>query len=133
MYTPTPPTHTLHAGMSHRVRSKTVDSADTKRGGKGAAPRRITEKIAIIKKREHQQSAEFEQAMQSIFEVGSLIRLPIVNPVTTRCNKLVSTLVGGPCHHCRPLTPPPQHHPLTCRLVVRGRKMSNLGSEEVLD
>ncbi|XP_064390487.1 CREB-regulated transcription coactivator 1-like isoform X2 [Halichondria panicea] len=55
--------------MSHRVRSKTVDSADTKRGGKGAAPRRITEKIAIIKKREHQQSAEFEQAMQSIFEM----------------------------------------------------------------
>ncbi len=54
--------------MSHRVRSKTVDSADSKRN-KGAAPRRITERIAIIKMREHEQAAEFEQAMQSIFEV----------------------------------------------------------------
>ena len=55
--------------MAHRVRSKTVDLVDAKRTNKAATPRRLTEKIAIIKKREHEQSAEFEQAMQSIFEV----------------------------------------------------------------
>ena len=55
--------------MAHRGRSKTVDSVDSKKS-KGATPRRLTEKIAIIKKREHEQSEAFEQAMQSIFEVS---------------------------------------------------------------
>ncbi len=50
--------------MSHRARSRTVDSAD------GKKPRRLTEKIAIMKKREHEQSEAFEHAMKSIYEVG---------------------------------------------------------------
>lgn len=50
--------------MSHRSRSRTVDSVDSKK------PRRLTEKIAIMKKREHEQLEEFEHAMQSIHEVG---------------------------------------------------------------
>jgi len=49
--------------MSHRARSRTVDSAD------GKKPRRLQEKIAIMKKREHEQSEAFEHAMKSIQEV----------------------------------------------------------------
>ena len=56
------PSHTDR--MSHRVRSRTVDSAD------GKKPRRLTEKIAIMKKREHEQSEAFEHAMKSIHEVS---------------------------------------------------------------
>lgn len=49
--------------MSHRSRSKTVDSAD------GKKPRRLTAKIAFMKQREHEQLEAFEHAMQSIHEV----------------------------------------------------------------
>ena len=49
---------------SHRVRSH---SADTK---KAREPRRLTEKIAIMKRKEHEQSEAFEKAMKSIMEVG---------------------------------------------------------------
>ena len=52
--------------MSHRTRSRTADSADAKK------PRRLTEKIAIMKKREHQQLEDFEDAMKSIYEVINL-------------------------------------------------------------
>lgn len=48
--------------MSHRSRSRTAD--DSKK------PRRLTEKIAIMKKREHEQLEAFEHAMQSIHEVS---------------------------------------------------------------
>ena len=53
--------------MAHRVRSRTADSAESKKT-KGT-PRRLTEKIAIMKRREHEQSAAFKKAMKSIFEV----------------------------------------------------------------
>ena len=53
--------------MSHRARSRTADSAESKKA-KGT-PRRLTEKIAIMKRREHEQSEAFEKAMKSIFEV----------------------------------------------------------------
>ena len=55
------------SNMAHRSRSRTADSTDTKKS-KGT-PRRLTEKIAIMKRREHEQSEAFEQAMKSIFEV----------------------------------------------------------------
>ena len=48
----------------HRVRSH---SADTK---KAREPRRLTEKIAIMKRKEHEQSEAFEKAMKSIMEVN---------------------------------------------------------------
>lgn len=48
----------------HRARSKTADSTDAKK------PRRLMEKIAIMKKREHEQMEEFQHAMQSIHEVS---------------------------------------------------------------
>lgn len=48
---------------SHRVRSH---SADTK---KAREPRRLTEKIAIMKRKEHEQSEAFEKAMKSIMEM----------------------------------------------------------------
>ena len=54
--------------MSHRSRSKTVDSAE------GKKPRRLTEKIAIMKKREHEQLEAFEHAMQSIHEVSTKVQ-----------------------------------------------------------
>ncbi len=57
--------------MAHRVRSKTDSSADPKRSK--ATPRRLTEKIAIMKKREHEQSEAFAQAMKSILEVCELL------------------------------------------------------------
>eukprot|EP00731_Ephydatia_muelleri_P016391 Em0009g815a len=47
----------------HRVRSH---SADTK---KAREPRRLTEKIAIMKRKEHEQSEAFEKAMKSIMEM----------------------------------------------------------------
>ena len=53
--------------MSHRTRSKTADD--------GKKPRRLTEKIAIMKKREHEQLEAFEHAMQSIHEVGQRLEL----------------------------------------------------------
>ena len=53
--------------MAHRVRSRTADSAESKKT-KGT-PRRLTEKIAIMKRREHEQSAAFKKAMKSILEV----------------------------------------------------------------
>ena len=53
--------------MAHRSRSKTADSAESKKT-KGQ-PRRLTEKIAIMRRKEHEQSEAFEQAMKSIFEV----------------------------------------------------------------
>ena len=53
--------------MAHRSRSRTAESADAKKS-KGT-PRRLTEKIAIMKRREHEQSEAFEKAMKSIFEV----------------------------------------------------------------
>ena len=53
--------------MSHRTRSKTADSTDAKK------PRRLMEKIAIMKKREHEQLEEFQHAMQSIHEVSESI------------------------------------------------------------
>lgn len=55
--------------MSHRTRSKTADSAD------GKKPRRLMEKIAIMKKREHEQLEEFQHAMQSIHEVSVCSRI----------------------------------------------------------
>ena len=55
--------------MAHRVRSRTADSAENKKT-KGT-PRRLTEKIAIMRRREHEQSAAFQKAMKSIFEVCS--------------------------------------------------------------
>ena len=57
------PLITLHRMSSHRVRSH---SADTK---KAREPRRLTEKIAIMKRKEHEQSEAFEKAMKSIMEV----------------------------------------------------------------
>ena len=54
--------------MAHRGRSRTADSAEAKKS-KGT-PRRLTEKIAIMKRREHEQSEAFELAMKSIFEVS---------------------------------------------------------------
>ena len=60
--------HSHHCvAMAHRVRSRTADSAEAKKT-KGT-PRRLTEKIAIMKRREHEQSEAFEKAMKSIFEV----------------------------------------------------------------
>ena len=59
----------LTSEMAHRGRSKTADSAESKKT-KGQ-PRRLTEKIAIMRKKEHEQSEAFEQAMKSIFEVGA--------------------------------------------------------------
>ena len=53
--------------MAHRVRSRTAESADNKKT-KGT-PRRLTEKIAIMRRREHEQSEAFQNAMKSIFEV----------------------------------------------------------------
>lgn len=50
-----------------RARSKTVDSAEVKKKG---IPRRLNEKIALIKEKEQAQSEAFEQAMRSILEVG---------------------------------------------------------------
>lgn len=49
-----------------RARSKTVDSTEVKKSG---LPRRLTEKIALMKEKEQAQSEAFEQAMQSIFEM----------------------------------------------------------------
>lgn len=49
-----------------RARSKTVDTVEVKKNG---IPRRLNEKIALMKKKEQAQSQAFEQAMQSIFEV----------------------------------------------------------------
>ena len=51
-----------------RARSKTVDVVEVKKSG---LPRRLNEKIALMKKNEQAQSQAFEQAMQSIFEVRS--------------------------------------------------------------
>ncbi len=51
-----------------RARSKTVDTAEVKKNG---LPRRLNEKIALMKKKELAQSQAFEQAMQSIFEVSN--------------------------------------------------------------
>ena len=56
--------------MAHRSRSKTADSAESKKT-KGQ-PRRLTEKIAIMRRKEHEQSEAFEQAMKSIFEVRDI-------------------------------------------------------------
>lgn len=56
--------------MAHRSRSKTADSAESKKT-KGT-PRRLTEKIAIMRRKEHEQSEAFEQAMRSIFEVSEM-------------------------------------------------------------
>ena len=53
--------------MAHRARSRTAESAESKKT-KGQ-PRRLMEKIAIMKRREHEQSAAFQKAMKSIFEV----------------------------------------------------------------
>ena len=53
--------------MAHRSRSRTAESADAKKSK--TTPRRLTEKIAIMKRREHEQSEAFEKAMKSIFEV----------------------------------------------------------------
>ena len=53
--------------MAHRVRSRTAESAESKKT-KGT-PRRLTEKIAIMRRREHEQSEAFQKAMRSIFEV----------------------------------------------------------------
>lgn len=50
--------------MSHRTRSRTADSTDGKKHIK------LRERIAIMKKREHEQSEAFESAMQSIHEVS---------------------------------------------------------------
>ena len=55
-----------------RARSKTVDTAEVKKNG---LPRRLNEKIALMKKKELAQSQAFEQAMQSIFEVKHLTTL----------------------------------------------------------
>ncbi len=60
--------------MAHRSRSKTADSAESKKT-KGQ-PRRLTEKIAIMRRKEHEQSEAFEQAMKSIFEVYSVQKCP---------------------------------------------------------
>ena len=57
--------------MAHRGRSKTAESNDAKKSR--GTPRRLTEKIANMKKREHEQSEAFEQAMKSIFEVRERI------------------------------------------------------------
>lgn len=57
----------LAVKMSHRSRSRTAESTD------GKKPRRLTEKIAIMKKREHEQLEAFEHAMQSIHEVSLVI------------------------------------------------------------
>ena len=54
--------------MAHRSRSRTADSAENKKS-KGT-PRRLMEKIAIMKRREHEQSETFKRAMESIHEVG---------------------------------------------------------------
>ena len=51
--------------MSHRTRSRTADSTDGKKHIK------LRERIAIMKKREHEQSEAFESAMQSIHEVST--------------------------------------------------------------
>ena len=61
---------TAAVSMAHRMRSRTADSAENKKT-KGT-PRRLTEKIAIMRRREHEQSAAFQKAMKSIFEVGSV-------------------------------------------------------------
>lgn len=55
-----------HPFIMSRARSKTVDSAEVKKKG---IPRRLNEKIALIKEKEQAQSEAFEQAMKSIFEV----------------------------------------------------------------
>ena len=48
---------------AYRGRSQSLESRKSKE------PRRLTEKIAIMKRKEHEQSEAFEQAMRSIFEV----------------------------------------------------------------
>lgn len=53
-----------------RVRSKTVDSAEVKKKG---LPRRLNEKIALMKEKEQAQSEAFEQAMKSILEVRIIL------------------------------------------------------------
>ena len=52
--------------MAHRVRSRTAESAENKKTK--VTPRRLTEKIAIMRRREHEQSEAFQKAMKSIFE-----------------------------------------------------------------
>ena len=51
-----------------RARSRTADSTEVKKS-KSGLPRRLNEKIALIKEKEQAQSKQFEQAMMSIFEV----------------------------------------------------------------
>ncbi|CAI8058472.1 hypothetical protein GBAR_LOCUS31800 [Geodia barretti] len=53
--------------MAHRVRSRTAESAENKKTK--VTPRRLTEKIAIMRRREHEQSEAFQKAMKSIFEM----------------------------------------------------------------
>ena len=59
-----------------RARSKTADSTEVRRvrGGSGL-PRRLNEKIALMKEKEQVQSEAFEQAMKSIFEVCKYLSL----------------------------------------------------------
>ena len=52
--------------MAHRARSRTAESAENKKTK--VTPRRLTEKIAIMRRREHEQSEAFQKAMKSIFE-----------------------------------------------------------------
>ncbi len=60
-----------------RARSKTADPSDVRK--KNALPRRLNEKIALMKKKERVESQAFEQAMQSIFEVRSCGAVLITN------------------------------------------------------
>jgi hypothetical protein len=53
--------------MAHRARSRTAESAENKKTK--VTPRRLTEKIAIMRRREHEQSEAFQKAMKSIFEM----------------------------------------------------------------
>lgn len=53
-----------------RARSKTADSTEVRRVKGSGLPRRLNEKIALMKEKEQVQSEAFEQAMKSIFEVG---------------------------------------------------------------
>ena len=71
-----------------RARSKTVDSTEVRRVKGSGLPRRLNEKIALMKEKEQVQSEAFEQAMKSLFEVGDyFVTFPTLHSLVVANNK----------------------------------------------
>ena len=63
-------THSRAVGMATRARSKTADPGDLRKVARAHhAPRKFTEKIAMMKQREAQHAAAFAEAMGNTTQV----------------------------------------------------------------